>query len=125
MADRFTIEIVPSPVYEIELPERGPQGLQGPKGDTGATGPAGPAGPQGPQGEKGDQGDIGPQGIQGPKGDRGDSALTFTVGETVELPTSNSAYVENVGTDQDIVLNFGIPRGLTGPTGATGATGPQ
>lgn len=59
MADRFTIEIVPSPVYEIELPERGPQGLQGPKGDTGATGPAGPAGPQGPQGEKGDKGDTG------------------------------------------------------------------
>lgn len=59
MSDRFTIEIVPSPVYEIELPERGPQGLQGPKGDTGATGPAGPAGPQGPQGEKGDKGDTG------------------------------------------------------------------
>ena len=59
MADRFTIEIVPSPVYEIELPERGPQGLQGPKGDTGATGPAGPAGPQGSQGEKGDKGDTG------------------------------------------------------------------
>lgn len=37
MADRFTIEIVPSPVYEIELPERGPQGLQGPKGDTGVS----------------------------------------------------------------------------------------
>ena len=125
MADRFTIEIVPSPVYEIELPERGPQGLQGPKGDTGATGPAGPAGPQGPQGEKGDIGPQGIQGIQGPKGDKGDSALTFAVGETVELPTSNSAYVENVGTDQDIVLNFGIPRGLTGPTGATGAQGPQ
>ena len=125
MTDRFTIEIVPSPVYEIELPERGPQGLQGPKGDTGATGPAGPAGPQGPQGEKGDIGPQGIQGIQGPKGDKGDSALTFAVGTTVELPTSNSAYVENVGTDQDIVLNFGIPRGLTGPTGATGAQGPQ
>ena len=125
MADRFTIEIVPSPVYEIELTGRGPQGMQGPKGDTGATGPAGPAGPQGPQGEKGDIGPQGIQGIQGPKGDKGDTALTFAVGETVELPTSNSAYVENVGTNQDIVLNFGIPRGLTGPTGATGATGPQ
>lgn len=99
MTDRFTIEIVPNPVYEIELTGRGPQGVQGPKGDTGATGPAGPAGPQ------------------GPKGDRGDSALSFTVGETTELPTSNSAYVENVGTDQDIVLDFGIPRGLTGASG--------
>lgn len=99
MTDRFTIEIVPSPVYEIELVGRGPQGIQGPKGDTGATGPAGPAGPQ------------------GPKGDKGDPALTFTVGETIELPTSNSAYVENVGTNQDIVLDFGIPRGLTGASG--------
>lgn len=99
MTDRFTIEIVPSPVYEIELTGRGPQGMQGPKGDTGATGPAGPAGPQ------------------GPKGDKGDSALTFSVGETTELPTSNSAYVENVGTGQDIVLDFGIPRGLTGASG--------
>ena len=71
MADRFTIEIVPSPVYEIELTGRGPQGMQGPKGDTGATGPAGPAGPQGPQGPKGDTGDIGPVGPQGPKGDTG------------------------------------------------------
>ena len=99
MTDRFTIEIVPSPVYEIELTGRGPQGMQGPKGDTGATGPAGPAGPQ------------------GPKGDKGDTALTFAVGETVELPTSNPAYVENVGTGEDIVLDFGIPRGLTGASG--------
>lgn len=99
MSDKFTIEIVSAPVYEIELTGRGPQGFQGPKGDTGATGPAGPAGPQ------------------GPKGDKGDTALTFTVGETIALSTSDSAYVENVGTGEDIVLDFGIPRGLTGASG--------
>lgn len=99
MTDRFTIEIVPSPVYEIELTGRGPQGMQGPKGDTGATGPAGPAGPQ------------------GPKGDRGDTALTFNIGEVTALSTTNDAYVENVGTGQDIVLDFGVPRGLTGASG--------
>lgn len=99
MTDRFTIEIVPSPVYEIELTGRGPQGMQGPKGDTGATGPAGPAGPQ------------------GPKGDKGDTALTFNIGDVTALPTSDDAYVENVGTGQDIVLDFGVPRGLTGASG--------
>ena len=80
MADRFTIEIVPSPVYEIELTGRGPQGMQGPKGDTGATGPAGPAGPQGPQGPKGDTGDIGPVGPQGPKGDTGPAGPQGQIG---------------------------------------------
>lgn len=99
MTDRFTIEIVPSPVYEIELTGRGPQGIQGPKGDTGATGPAGPAGPQ------------------GPKGDKGDTALTFNIGDVTALSTTDNAYVENVGTNQDIVLDFGVPRGLTGASG--------
>lgn len=99
MTDRFTIEIVPSPVYEIELTGRGPQGMQGPKGDTGATGSAGPAGPQ------------------GPKGDKGDTALTFNIGEVTALPPTDNAYVENVGTGQDIVLDFGVPRGLTGASG--------
>lgn len=80
MADRFTIEIVPSPVYEIELTGRGPQGMQGPKGDTGATGPAGPAGPQGPKGDKGDIGDTGPIGPQGPKGDTGPTGPAGPIG---------------------------------------------
>ena len=80
MTDRFTIEIVPSPVYEIELTGRGPQGIQGPKGDTGATGPAGPVGPQGPKGDKGDTGDIGPVGPQGPKGDTGPAGPQGQIG---------------------------------------------
>ena len=80
MTDRFTIEIVPSPVYEIELTGRGPQGMQGPKGDTGATGPAGPAGPQGPKGDKGDIGDTGPVGPQGPKGDTGPAGPIGPIG---------------------------------------------
>lgn len=99
MSDKFTIEIVSAPVYEIELTGRGPQGFQGPKGDTGATGPAGPAGPQGPQGEK------------------GDTALTFNVGTTETLSPDTPAYVVNIGTNEDIVLDFGVPKGNTGASG--------
>lgn len=99
MSNNFTVEILPQPLFEIELTGRGPQGLQGPKGDTGATGPSGPAGPQGPQGEK------------------GDPALTFAVGTVTGLTADEQPTVVNSGTDQDIVLDFGLPRGLTGPAG--------
>lgn len=99
MSNNFTVEILPQPLFEIELTGRGPQGLQGPKGDTGATGPSGPAGPQGPKGEK------------------GDPALTFAVGTVTGLTADEQPTVVNSGTDQDIVLDFGLPRGLTGPAG--------
>lgn len=90
MTDRFTIEIVPSPVYEIELPGRGPQGIQGPKGDAGATGPAGPQGP------------------------KGDDAFTLSIGEVTTLPSGSDATVTNVGTASDQVWDIAIPEGTKG-----------
>ena len=50
---------------------------------------------------------------------------TVTIGTTTTLDPGAQAYVNNTGTAQNAILNFGIPRGLPGPTGATGATGPQ
>ena len=127
MSDKFTIEIVPSPVYEIELPERGPQGLQGPKGDTGATGPAGPAGPQGPQGEKGDIGPQGIQGIQGPKGDVGATGPQGPKGDQGDIgPQGPKGDVGPIGPQGPKGETGDIgPVGPQGPKGDTGPAGPQ
>ena len=51
--------------------------------------------------------------------------FTVAVGETETLPAGESAYVENVGTPTDIVLNFGIPQGVQGEQGVQGPEGPQ
>ena len=50
--------------------------------------------------------------------------FTITVGDTETLPASEPAYVENVGTPTDIVLNFGIPQGQQGVQGPQGPVGP-
>lgn len=71
----------------------------------GMTGPTGPTGPQGPAGP-----------------------ATITVGTTITGAPGTPATVTNVGTNENVILNFTIPQGVTGPTGATGiqgATGPQ
>lgn len=68
---------------------------------------------------------IGPTGPTGPSG-----AATITVGTTTTTNPGTNATVTNVGTNENVILNFGIPRGATGPTGPqglqgeTGATGP-
>ena len=55
---------------------------------------------------------------------------TITIGSTTTLPAGSNATVTNSGTAENVVLNFGIPRGTpgatgpVGPRGATGATGP-
>lgn len=85
---------------------------------TGEQGPAGPAGPAGEKGEKGDTGDVGPM---GPAGE--DGAGTIDVGTTETLPAGSNAYVTNVGTSQNAILNFGIPRGQDGPMGPQGPAG--
>lgn len=51
--------------------------------------------------------------------------FTVAVGETETLPAGEPAYVENVGTPTDIVLNFGIPQGVQGEQGVQGPAGPQ
>ena len=62
----------------------------------GATGPTGPAGP-----------------------------ATIAVGLTTTSAPGTDATVTNVGTSENVILEFSIPEGDIGPTGATGATGPQ
>lgn len=74
-------------------------------------------GPTGPKGEKGPQGE---RGIQGP------STIKIGIIETVE--NKEQAKVENVGTDEDVILNFKIPRGeqgIEGKIGPQGIQGPQ
>jgi len=71
-------------------------------------------------------GPTGPTGPQGP--------ATITVGTTTTTAPGTAASVTNSGTNENVILDFSIPagatgptgsQGLTGPTGATGPTGPQ
>ena len=67
---------------------------------------------------------FGPTGPTGPTGPAG--AATITVGQTTTGDPGTQASVENVGTAQNVILDFTIPQGIdgaTGPTGPTGATG--
>lgn len=48
--------------------------------------------------------------VEGPKGD----AATIEVGTVTTLEPNEQAYVENVGTENAAVFNFGIPRGEKG-----------
>jgi microcystin-dependent protein len=66
--------------------------------------------------------------LPGPKGDQGNQgiqgvAATVDVGSTVTSPPGQNANVVNAGTPQAAILQFTIPRGLTGPQGAQGAPG--
>ena len=73
----------------------------------------------GPKGDKGDKGDTGNRGPQGEPG----NAATVYVGSTTTLPVGQDATVENVGTQYNAVLNFGIPQGPRGPQGVKGDPG--
>lgn len=63
----------------------------------------GPAGADGATGPKGDQGDTGPQG-----------PATIAIGTVTTLDPGESATVTNSGDSEDVVLNFGIPKGDAG-----------
>ena len=65
---------------------------------------------------KGDQGD---QGVPGSQGD----AATIEVGTTTTGLPGTDALVENVGTNQEAIFNFTIPRGEPGPEGPPGGGG--
>lgn len=79
----------------------------------------------GPKGDKGDKGDTGATGPQGPTGATGATgrAATVAIGTTQTLNPGQSAFVNNVGTNNDAIFNFGIPQGDKGDKGDTGATG--
>ena len=61
-------------------------------------------------------GATGPTGPQGP--------ATITVGTTTTGDPGTAATVTNVGTDENVILEFSIPAGIDGSTGPTGPTGP-
>lgn len=82
-------------------------------GATGEAGPQGPIGPQGPQGEKGDTGATGETGATGPQGEPGVSP-TVTVGTVTTGEAGTNASVVNSGTDENVVLDFVIPKGDAG-----------
>ena len=89
-----------------------------PRGEKGIEGKIGPQGIQGPKGEKGD---MGPQGIKGEKGEQGPATIKIGNIETIE--STESANVINVGTKEDVVLDFKIPRGEKGNQGEMGPRG--
>lgn len=60
---------------------------------------------------------VGPTGPAGP--------ATITVGTTTTGDPGTEASVTNVGTTENVVLNFTIPQGPTGPEGPIGPTGPE
>lgn len=111
-----------------EKGDQGPQGPVGPKGDDGqhgATGPQGPTGDKGPKGEKGQRGQKGDNGDPGSAGTPGldGRSATIKIGKVATLQAGQKAYVRNVGTDTDAILDFGIPQGVIGMTGPGGGGG--
>ena len=96
-------------VFNFGIPT-GPQGKQGEKGETGE---------RGPQGEQGPQGNTGPQGSSGAPGADGKSA-TIKIGSVTTLAAGSQATVTNVGTENEAIFNFGIPKGEPGSGGGTG-----
>lgn len=73
-------------------------------------------------GEKGDTGQKGEKGDVGPKGDTG-LAATINVGIVQTGNAGTDAYIDNVGTPDNAILNFIIPRGEKGEKGDRGDDG--
>lgn len=96
-------------VFNFGIPT-GPQGEKGEKGEPGERGP------QGEQGEQGPQGNTGPQGSSGTPG----KAATIQIGSVTTLAAGSQATVTNVGTENEAIFNFGIPKGEPGSGGGTG-----
>lgn len=67
-------------------------------------------------------GPQGPQGEPGPAGADGVSP-TVNVGEVTTLNAGQPATVTNVGSDTNVILNFGIPQGPQGVQGKSGQDG--
>ena len=81
-----------------------------------------PRGAKGERGEKGEQGEAGKDGkdgIDGKDGKDGINGVTpdFSIGTVTTLEPTESASVTLTGTEEEPVLNFGIPRGAKGEQG--------
>ena len=117
-------------VLNFTIP-RGKTGPQGPQGAAGKTGPQGPAGPGvaagGTTGQvlaKKSNTNYDTEWINPTSG----GTVSVNVGETLTGEPGTNASVTNSGDETNVVLNFTIPRGKTGPQGpqgAAGKTGPQ
>ena len=117
-------------VLNFTIP-RGKTGPQGPQGADGKTGPQGPAGPGvatgGTTGQvlaKKSNTNYDTEWINPTSG----GTVSVNVGETTTGEPGTNASVTNSGDETNVVLNFTIPRGKTGPQGPQGAdgkTGPQ
>ena len=66
---------------------------------------------------------VGPTGPTGPTGPQGPASIA--VGVTTTTDPGTNASVTNVGTDDNVILNFNIPRGETGPIGPQGIPGTE
>ena len=75
-------------------------------------------GPKGEKGKKGDAGEIGPT---GPRGNAGPASIKIGNVETVSFDTNAS--ITNSGTDEDLILDFKIPKGDKGDKGEKGEKG--
>ena len=67
-------------------------------------------------------GPQGPQGERGPAGADGVSP-TINIGEVTTLTSEQPATVTNVGSESNVILNFGIPQGPQGEQGEAGVNG--
>ena len=63
---------------------------------------------------------VGPTGPTGPQG-----PASIAVGVTTTTDPGTNASVTNAGTDDNVILNFNIPRGETGPIGPQGIPGTE
>lgn len=61
--------------------------------------------------------------IKGPTGPQGPASIA--VGVTTTTDPGTNASVTNVGTDDNVILNFNIPKGETGPIGPQGIPGTE
>ena len=83
----------------------------------------GPKGEKGEQGIKGDKGDAGEIGPTGPRGSAGPASIKIGNVETISFDTNAS--ITNSGTDEDLILDFKIPKGEKGEKGDKGDIGPR
>lgn len=96
--------------------------IAGPKGDTGDRGPRGYQGPKGDTGEQGIQGEKGDTGERGVDGEAGPAGRTATV-QVGTVSSGTSPSIENVGTNNDAIFNFVLPKGDKGDKGDDGEDG--
>ena len=126
----FTPSVSPEGVIswtnDRELPNPEPVNIKGDKGDKGEKGDPGEPGAKGEQGEQGPAGADGASGPQGPQGEQGQPGVdgktpNIQIGTVETLPAGSEATVDNSGTPENPIFNFGIPRGADGAGGTGGA----